>query len=210
MAKDWRLFHLIRSPDHKTLPQVLTRDEVARFLDGVKEPRFRMVLRLIYACGLRISEAVKLETGDIKDNRILIRQGKGNKDRYIPLAPSILTELRSWWKEHRHPRFLFPAVGRGWKENRHNLLSRSDEPMSIGSIQLCFRMVAAQTGISKKASVHTLRHSYATHLLEAGVSLRQIGSYLGHVSMDTTVIYTHLTTVSEAKALKAIEGLIPH
>ena len=210
VGRDWKLFDLVRSPDRQKLPAVLTREEVQRILGAVRERRFAVILRLIYGCGLRIGEAVKLEIRDIqRDGTVLfIREAKGGKDRYVPLPAPLLLELRHWWKEHRHPRLLFPAVGSGWREHRGQ--PPLDRPMCGGSVQHCFRLTLVCAGFPRGAvTVHTLRHSYATHLLEAGVSLRQIGSYLGHSSLDTTVVYTHLTAVSEAKARAVIDGLLP-
>ena len=210
VGRDWKLFDLVRCPDRQKLPAVLTREEVAKLLGAVREPRFSMILRLIYGCGLRIGEAVKLEVRDIqRDGTVLfIREAKGGKDRFVPLPASLLAALRHWWKEHRHPRLLFPAVGRGWREHGGHPLH--DEPMGVGSIQHCFRLTLGAAGFPRgAASVHTLRHSYATHLLDAGVSLRQIAAFLGHTSLNTTVIYTHLTAVSEAKARTVIDGLLP-
>lgn len=223
-SRDWKLFSLVRSPDRQTLPIVLSREEVRRLFHAVQELRFRIILQLIYACGLRVGEAVKLCVHDIQggQKRIHIREAKGGKDRYVPLADSMLQGLRGFWKTHRHPRLVFPGVGRGWREratgrsatgspahqaSRFPSASPADEPMSVSSIQHCFRLACAQAGIKVQATPHTLRHSYATHLLEEGISLRQIAAYLGHSSLDTTVIYTHLTAVSEARALEAIDKL---
>jgi site-specific recombinase XerD len=171
--------------------------------------RFRVILQLLYACGLRVGEAVKLCVHDVhaEQKRLHIREAKGGKDRYVPLADSMLQGLRGFWKTHRHPKLVFPGVGRGWRERAGERSATAAEPMSVSSIQHCFRLACAQAGIKVKATPHTLRHSYATHLLEEGVSLRQIAAYLGHTSLDTTLIYTHLTAVSEARALAAIEKL---
>ena len=115
LGRDWKLFDLVRSPDRQRLPQVLTRAEVARLFAVIREERFRVVLRLIYACGLRGGEANKLEVGDLRGGEYVhIRQAKGNKDRYVPLPGWMLADLRPWWKTHRHPRWIFPGVGRGW------------------------------------------------------------------------------------------------
>ena len=213
--REWKLFDLVRSPSAQTLPVVLTREEVHRLIAQVREERFRVVLTLIYACGLRIGEAVALEVRDLQaaQHRLHVRGGKGQKDRFVPVADATFDLLRTWWKHHRHPRLLFPAVGRGWREHRVNPsgpanAGLADAPMSISSIQLCVRVARAGAGLKPEVHVHTLRHSYATHLLEAGVSLRQIASYLGHDSLDTTVIYTHLTAVSEDKALQVIAALV--
>ena len=210
LDRDWKLFGIVRNPDKATLPVVLSREEVRRLLGAVKELRFRVVLQLLYACGLRVGEAVKLCVQDIhaEQQRIHVREAKGGRDRYVPLADSMLAGLRAYWKTHRHPRLLFPGVGRGWRERAAQRAATAHEPMSVSSIQLCFRLACAQAGIKVKATPHTLRHSYATHLLEEGVSLRQIAAYLGHTSLDTTVIYTHLTAVSEARALAAIDKLV--
>ena len=182
LGHDWKLFDLVRSPDRQTLPQVLTRLEVARLFLAIREERFRVVLRLIYACGLRIGEAVNLEVGDLRGGeRVQIRQAKGNKDRYVPLPPLMLEELRAWWRTHRHPRWIFPGVGRGWRDGSSapETLASAVEPMGVGSIQHCVRLAVAAAGLPKATCVHTLRHSYATHLLEEGVKPFQPGQTLG-------------------------------
>lgn len=209
LQKGWRLFDLVSSPDRQRLPLVLTRGQVAKLLGLLKEPRFRAIFTLIYACGLRVGEAVRIEVRDIQaaQRRIHVREAKGGKDRFVPLPASLLAMLREFWKSHRHARLLFPGVSCAWRERSTQGPRRTDAPMSESSIQHCMRLAAAQAGLPPGVTPHTLRHSYATHLLEEGVSLRQIASYLGHSSLDTTVIYTHLTAISEDRALRAIEGL---
>lgn len=212
LGRDWRLFDLVRAPSAQTLPMVLTRAEVARLFSVVREPRFRTLLRLIYCCGLRLGEALKLEVTDLRDpTRVLIRAGKGNKDRFVPLPPAMLLELRSFWTTHRNKRWLFPCVGRGWREKPESRarLAHVDEPMGMGSVQLCLRFARGAAQLPEQTVVHTLRHSYATHMLEAGVSIRLISAYLGHSSLETTLIYTHLTAVNEASAREAIAQLLP-
>lgn len=209
----WTLFSLVRSPDHKTLPEVLTRAQLSALFAAVREARFRMILRLIYACGLRVSEAVALRVGDIEaeGTRLRIRQAKGQKDRLVPLPVWALTELRAFWKTHRHPVFLFPGVGRGWRdkpEEAHRLAAAA-EPMGVSSIQNCLRHARAEARLPQAVCVHTLRHSYATHLLEEGVSIRLISAYLGHASLETTLVYTHLTAVNEQGAREALDRLRP-
>ena len=202
--RSWKLFDLVRLPSAQTLPAVLTREEVKRLIGCVRERRFRVVLTLIYACGLRITEAINLEVRDMQpqQNRIHIRGGKGGKDRFVPATAERFAMLRTWWREHRHLRLLFPGVGRGWREHRVNPMApehagKADQPMSTGSIQLCVRVARAAAGLKPEVHVHTLRHSYATHLLEDGVNLCQLAAYLGHDSLATTAIDTHLTTISE-------------
>jgi integrase/recombinase XerD len=214
LGRDWKLFDLVRSPDRQRLPQVLTRVEVARLFSAIREERFHVVLRFIYACGLRIGEAVKVEVGDLRGGeRVHVRQAKGNKDRYVPLPAAMLAELRTFWKTHHHPRWVFPGVGRGWRDGADGTspakLAHAAEPMGVGSIQNCVRLAVAEAGLPKGTCVHTLRHSYATHLLEEGVSIRLISAYLGHASIETTSIYTHLTAVNEAAARAAVARLLP-
>ena len=219
LGRDWKLFDLVRSPSAKKLPTVLTREEVARFFSVLREPRFKTVFRLIYACGLRIGEAVTLEVRDLREpGRLHLRETKGNKERYVPLPEAMLTELRAFWKTHRHPKWIFPGVGRGWKDQSINSgparsaalarLAHAVEPMGVGSIGHCLRLARAEARLPQGMVVHTLRHSYATHLLEAGVSIRLISAYLGHSSLETTLIYTHLTAVNEASAREAVARLL--
>lgn len=211
LGRDWQLFDLVRSPSAQKLPTVLTRTEVARLFASVREPRFRTLFRLIYACGLRIGEAVTLQVQDLRvPERVHIREAKGNKERYVPLPPMMLQELRSFWKTHRHPRWLFPGVGRGWRDGVSTTakLAQAVEPLGVGSVQHCLRLARVAAGLPAGTVVHTLRHSYATHLLEEGVSIRLISAYLGHSSLETTLIYTHLTAVNEAGARAAVARLL--
>jgi integrase/recombinase XerD len=132
-----------------------------------------------------------------------VRHGKGAKDRYVPLPTRTLELLRQYWKQHRNPVLLFPAEGRN-----HIDLAQSTEPMSKSSVQDAFHAALLESGNHKRASVHTLRHSWATHLLEAGVNLRLIQEWLGHSSPATTSVYTHLTVKAEALGSKAIDQLM--
>jgi len=211
LGRDWKLFDLVRSPSAQKLPTVLTRAEVARLFAVVRELRFRTLLRLIYACGLRIGEAVNLEVRDLREaGRVHIREAKGNKERYVPLPEAMLHELRAFWRTHRHPRWIFPGVGRGWREQpaRAAQLATAVEPLGVGSVQHCLRLARAEARLPAGTVVHTLRHSYATHLLEEGVSIRLISAYLGHASLETTLIYTHLTAVNESHARAAVARLL--
>lgn len=177
LNRNWSLFNIVRpAPEHK-LPVVLSLEEVREILNRVRLPRYRVCLSTIYACGLRLQEGIRLAVPDIDSARMMIhvRHGKGNKDRYVPLPKRTLELLRDYWSTHRNPALIFPAEGRG-----HIDLSKATEPMSKSSVQDAFRAALKQSGINKRASVHTLRHSWATHLLEAGVHLRLIQEYLGH------------------------------
>lgn len=213
LGRDWKLFRLVRSPSPTTLPTVLTRAEVWRLFSMIREERFRTVLRLIYACGLRVSEATALEVTQIKRDgpRLHLQQTKFAKERLVPLPLWAYRELQAYWKTHRHPRWVFPGVGRGWRQTPGGVerLAHASEPMGVGSIQHCVRLARADARLPDSTHVHTLRHSYATHLLEAGVSIRLISAYLGHASLETTLIYTHLTAVNEASARAALERMRP-
>ena len=210
----WTVFKEVRIAQPEVLPIVLSRLEVAALLVAVQEASFRACLRLMYHCGLRVGEAVTIEVQDIhgKENppRLHIRNGKGGKDRFVPITPPMVQELRQWWCTHRNRQFLFPSPGRGWADRTLSLsqaMGQSTGPMSVSSVQMAFRLARAASGVNTASTTHSLRHSYATHLLEEGVSLRQISQYLGHESLDTTVIYTHLTAISEARTQAALAKL---
>ena len=211
-GREWKLWKELKVRRLEPLPTVLSREEVARLLGAVQCDRFRTILRLIYQTGLRIREACRLEVIDIKANagRLHVRNAKGGKDRYVPIAPEMVVELRRFWCRHRHPRFLFPGMQLDWRAHKQPLNERAlraKGPMNESTVQNAFRLALAASGIQTKATPHTLRHSYATHLLEEGVSIRLISQYLGHASLDTTLIYTHLTAVSEERAVAALQRL---
>ena len=185
-----------------------------RSLKAVQLPRYRTVLGLIYHTGLRVGEAVRIELRDLRDShsehpRLHVRCGKGGKDRFVPLSPAMVAELRDWWKTHRHPTFLFPGPTVGWRERSlpANAAQRPTTHLSVSAVQHTFRLARATSGLPPEATVHTLRHCYATHLLEEGVSLRLISQYLGHASLETTLIYTHLTPLNEARTRTALDVL---
>lgn len=206
---DWKVFGELAIRRGQPLPLVLSRPEVQRTLGCLREERFRVCLRLIYHCGLRVGEAVKIKVTDIDADQLRLRivQGKGGKDRSVPLTARMIEELRGFWKTHRNPQWLFPAPARrGLDPMRY--AQKSLTHMSVSAVQNAFRLARAQSGIHPQACVHTLRHCYATHLLEEGVSLRLISQYLGHASLDVTVIYTHLTATNEGQARAALDRLM--
>ena len=170
---------------------VLGREEVRRILAQVRIPVYRACLTTIYGCGLRLLEGAHLQVADVDSARMLLHvHGKGNKDRYVPLPAPTLAILRAFWRTHRSPIWLFPAPTR---KGLVYSLAHDAGPVTRSSLQSAFRAALKRTGIAKRAHVHSLRHSYATHLLEAGVNLRIIQENLGHGSARTTQIYTHLT-----------------
>jgi site-specific recombinase XerD len=205
LKRAWPTLDMARSAREKKLPVVLSTDEVRRVLRCLRHPRYRACLSTIYACGLRIGEATRLQVSDIDSDRMVVhmRHGKRGKDRYVPLPQSILVLLRQYWCTHRHPVWLFPTRTRG-----RILASEANGHISAGSVRCAFRAALLECGIQKPATVHTLRHAYATHLLEAGVTLRLIQSYLGHSSPQTTALYAHLTIVAQSKAAETINHLM--
>jgi|SoiMethySBSTD1v2_1073268.scaffolds.fasta_scaffold299431_2 integrase len=213
LKKDWQLWRQFEIRRDYPLPVVLTREETRRLLAAIRSGRFKAVLTLIHHCGLRVGEAVRLRPADIDAARAVVRilDGKGGKNREAPIAPAMIERLRRYWKAHRNPKWLFPGVGRGWKDRCHSLVAamgQSSKPMSVSSVQNAMRMSVASCGLKKKATCHTLRHSFATHLLEDGVSIRQVSEYLGHATLQSTLIYLHLTEVSEAKGRQVQERLL--
>jgi site-specific recombinase XerD len=199
LGREWKTFEFLRPAKEQKLPVVLSVSEVGRVLGCVHRQPYRVCLTTIYACGLRLLEGVRLQVKEIDGERKLIHvhAGKGGKDRYVPLPETCLQLLRLHWMTHRDPLWLFPSS----REDQ-------DQPMSESGMQRAFRAAVQEAGIHKKATVHTLRHSYATHLLEAGVNLRIIQSYLGHASPKTTSIYTHLTSITEAQTRDTIEKIV--
>jgi integrase/recombinase XerD len=205
LSRDWKIFGIVRPAPEKKLPVILSREEVRRILSGIRLPRYKVCLSTIYSCGLRLQEGTNLRVADIDSSRLMlhIRHGKGAKDRYVPLPQRTLELLRAYWKLHRNPLLLFPSEGRN-----HIKLSLATEPMSKKSVQDAFHAALKQSGNHKAASVHTLRHSWATHLLEAGVNLRLIQEWLGHHSPATTSVYTHLTQKAEQLGTQTIDQLM--
>ncbi|MFV1994310.1 MAG: tyrosine-type recombinase/integrase [Verrucomicrobiales bacterium] len=209
--KDWKVFSQIKTKDHDTLPVVLSRAQVRALLAHVRLRRYRTPLKLIYCCGLRLSECLSLTLHDIKgaENKLWVREGKGQRDRMVPLPTPILEDLRAYWSFHRHPILLFPSAGRGPQQCARKLAMRmhaANAPMPVGSLQRLL-LVAREELNLPGATVHTLRHSFATHLVEAGASLHTVQALLGHKQINSTMVYLHLTHHSEADSLRLMEGL---
>jgi len=203
LQRAWPEANLVRLPPGEKLPVVLSVEEVQRVLGCVQRPAYRVCLSTIYSCGLRLLEGVRLQVGQIDSGRMVIhiQQGKGAKDRYVPLPERTLSLLRGYWRQHRNRVWLFPTT-------KARAMTAASAPMDESGVQRAFRAALRESGVPKAASVHTLRHSWATHLLEAGVSLRLIQLWLGHSSLSTTAIYTHLTVKGEAQATTIINELM--
>jgi site-specific recombinase XerD len=206
LRRDWHTLQLIRAESERRLPAVLSREEVAALFRCVHTPHNLAFLSTVYSCGLRLQETQYLEVSDIDSSRrmIHVHRGKGAKDRFVPLPHATLLRLRRHWATHRHPRLLFPAQGRSGGG-----AATANTPMAKSSVQGAFRQAKREAGILKKnVSVHTLRHAYATHLLEAGVNLRVIQRYLGHAQIETTLVYLHLTHTGQEDAYARINALM--
>jgi site-specific recombinase XerD len=199
LQRQWATLALVRPQREKKLPVVLSVEEVRQILSRVRRWRYRVCLSTIYACGLRLQEGLHLQIGHIDGGRQLLHvcHGKGGKDRYVPLPQPVLDMLRQYWATHRDPVWIFPSS----HQTVHG-------PMDASGLQRAFRAALLDSGIQKPATVHTLRHSYATHLLEAGLNLRLIQLYLGHASPNTTAIYTHLTQPSEDLAIQVVNCVV--
>jgi site-specific recombinase XerD len=206
LGKTFTSLSLVRPPQTHGLPVVLSRDEVCRILSLVRLPVYRVCLITIYACGLRLLEGARLQVSQIDGARRLVHvTGKGQYDRYVPLPQTTLTLLRDHWRSHRSPQWIFPAHAQQGQVYR---AVPGGGPISRSSLQSAFQRAVHRSGMAKRAHVHTLRHSYATHLLEAGVALRVIQAYLGHASPQTTALYTHLTPEVTQTAVDPIQHLM--
>ena len=202
--RDWKVLSETKLQNVKSLPEVLTRQQVHQIIDACTTLRIATFFWTVYSLGLRIEEGLNLQVGDIDSQRMMVHvhRGKGAKDRYIPLPSSTLDRLRDYWKTHRNPVFLFPADGRN-----HQGAQAATTPMSITSVQRAIKGIAEQLNFGKKVSTHTLRHCYASQLLESGASLKAIQKLLGHSSLQTTMVYLHLTETAQADTRVLIEQL---
>ena len=182
----------------RTLPSVLSRPEVQQLFQALPNDRFRLLARLGYGCGLRLSEVLHLCVGDIDSSRMVlhIRQSKGRKDRLVPLPLPLLEELRRYWRQYRPATWLFPG-------------QKAGQPLCAGAVQRLFQQSVQRCPFGKRVTFHTLRHSYATHLLEAGVDLVTLQQLLGHGDLKTTAHYTHLSSDRLAHLPSLLEQLPP-
>ena len=199
LQRRWPVFALARPRPERKLPTVLSREEVRRLLACVEGPVFRAYFATVYACGLRRDEARLLRVEDIDGARGLLHvRGKGAKDRRVPLPAALLTHLREFWKTHRTRPWVFPAP---------TSLS-SPRPLSRRDVQDAFAAARERCALPKHPKIHTLRHCYSTHLLEAGVNLRLIQVSLGHKSPKTTALYTHVTEPALATLRDPVNALM--
>jgi site-specific recombinase XerD len=206
VQRDWHLLKIIKAPREKRLPSVLSRAEVERIIGNIATFHNYAYLLTVYSCGLRLQEGLFLQISDIDGARkfIHVHRGKGAKDRYVPLPDATYHLLREYWRTHRNPKLIFPALGRG-----QNLGPTSETPMAIESVQGAFREAKIKAGIRKRhVSIHTLRHSYATHLLEGGIHVRAVQRYLGHSQLEPTMVYLHLTSKGQDDSFAIINNVM--
>ena len=182
LGKDWPKEEIVCAKNPKRLPVILSRDEVRQFFAAISRIKTRAMLMTLYAAGLRVSELVNLKIRDIDSKRMLIRvqQGKGQKDRYVMLSAVLLGILRDYWKKHQPTSWLFPGLDK-------------NQPLDRRTVQIICGTVAQRARMQKHVSPHTLRHTFATHLLEAGTDIRTIQALLGHRSLRTTALYTYVS-----------------
>ena len=186
------------------MPSVLSVEEVRLLLQAAPGPKYSAAFATAYGAGLRVSEVVALKIGDIDSERMLLRieQGKGRKDRYAMLSPQLLERLRDWWREGRRLGVLLP---RGWLFPGRNPV----EPLSTRQLNRAVHAAAEAAGIKKRVSPHTLRHSFATHLLEQDTDIRIIQVLLGHAKLDTTARYTRVANTAIRTVTSPLDRLVP-
>ena len=215
LGLDWDVWKKIHIKREEPLPHVLTRDEIALLLRTFRDGRYRAFFTVLYQCGLRISEGLAIKPRDINGERLVIYipKTKNHKAREVPITPKLLARLRKFYACHKNPEWLFPGVGRGWKSSGVTLrqaMHRSAQPMNQSAAWAAMKVAKAECGLSKKhdrLTPHTLRHSYGTHMLEGGASVRQVAAYLGHSTLKEVMRYLHLTEISESKGRDALKTL---
>jgi len=204
LNKDWQWIDIVKPPQVKSLPDILTSDEISQIINNTREIRYQTYILAVYSMGLRLGEALNLKVGDIdaKRMRVHVRCGKGRKDRFVTLPDAALQALRQYWATHRHRSLIFPG-GKN-PDERH----KATAPMDRGGVQKSFKVIVHSCNIHKKISIHSLRHAYGTHLVEEGLNLRAIQQELGHDSPKTTAIYTRLTEPVQQQTTKLINKMV--
>ena len=204
LGKQWTWVNIVKPPRIKTLPDIMSPEEISLMINSTREARYQTFILTAYSMGLRLSETLNLTIGDIDAAypRVHIRRGKGHQDRYVTLPNLTLMALRKYWATHRNPALLFPAGS--------NSQARAGAivPMHRGGVQKSFKVIAKSCGIHKHVHIHTLRHCYGAHLVEAGLHLRALQEELGHSSPKTTAIYTQLTQPTMQNTLDMINAMV--
>ena len=198
LNKQWQWLAIVKPPQVKRIPDILTPAQVSHVLNQTKQLRYQVFFMTLYSMGLRLSEGLNLTIHDIDKSIMLVhvRDGKGGKDRMVPLPELTLLALRDYWKTHRHERLIFPGTH-----------TKTNTPMDKGSVQKALKQVLRDCRINKNISPHSLRHCFATHLLEQGLDLRSLQHLLGHASLNTTARYTQLTKLKQHDIVCAVNKL---
>jgi site-specific recombinase XerD len=204
LNKPWDLVKIVKPPVVRTLPDILTREETFEVINNTHKLRYRVFFLTVYSMGLRLGEGLQLEVGDIDASRLRVhvRKAKGGRDRYVPLPKVALEALRRFWSTHRNSRLLFPSSKGSAQQIRTATTS-----MDRGGVQAAIKAAVADSGIHRRISLHSLRHGYATHLLELGVDLLDIQNMLGHALLKTTAGYVQLTDVTRNDAVQQLEHM---
>ena len=192
LNKQWEWLAIVKPPQVKRISDILTPAQISEVINRTKKLRYQVFFMTLYSMGLRLSEGLNLTVHDIDKATMLVhvRDGKGGKDRMVPIPELTLIALRCYWKTHRHPVLIFPST-------QAKSQPEIQTPMDKGSVQKALKRVLQDCGIHKRISPHSLRHCFATHLLEQGLDLRSLQQLLGHASLNTTARYTQLTIVKQ-------------
>ena len=204
LGKIWNWVDIVKPPQKTVLPDILSVKEVEHLINGTRELRYQTFLLTAYSMGLRLGEALNLQVGDIDKARmkVHVRLGKGAKDRFVTLPKVTLAALRQYWFTHKNPQWIFPA-GR-----TTDLKFSASDAMARGGLQKSIRVIVKDCGIHKRVTIHSLRHCYGAHLVEAGLNLRAIQHEMGHESPQTTALYTQLTEVAQQNTSTLINRLV--
>jgi integrase/recombinase XerD len=204
LKRPWVWVDMVKPPQIRVLPDILTLKEIERLINGTRELRYQSFILVAFGMGLRLGEVLTLQVADIDSARmkVHVRRGKGKKDRFVTLPQYPLEAMRRYWKTHRHPQWIFPN-GRTAEERRVATTS-----MDRGGVQKSLKAISKSCGIHKHVTPHTLRHSYGTLLLEAGVNLRAIQEQMGHESPKTTALYTQLTEATHQDTGQRLNAML--
>jgi site-specific recombinase XerD len=206
LKREVKLLDTVKAESRDKLPDIFSVEDAWRIINATRCAHHKACFAVLYTCGLRIHEALKLTVNDIQTSRmqIRIRAGKGNKDRVVPLSTWTLKLLRKQWATHRNPSLIFPAIG-----TTRNLASIAIKPMCANAPRNTLKAVVEELNISiPQIRLHAFRHSYATHLLDAGINICSLKEYLGHSSLSSTMVYLHLTKFGHERACAIIENIM--